>query len=58
MQMPNVVLAGHVASFTQQAASNMMTAVVAGLIAVAEGRLPAGCVNAEGLKRGRFAPES
>ncbi len=56
-KLPNVVLAGHVASFTDQAATNMMTAVVAGLIAIAEGRMPAGCVNAAALAGGNLATQ-
>jgi phosphoglycerate dehydrogenase-like enzyme len=57
-QLANVVLTGHVASFTQRAAAKMMNAVVSGLLSVAEGTTPRGCVNPDALKRGDLAAQS
>jgi D-3-phosphoglycerate dehydrogenase / 2-oxoglutarate reductase len=44
-RLPNVVLAGHVASFTVGALERVMSATVAALIEVAEGGVPLGCIN-------------
>src|ERR1700730_14824716 len=51
-RLRNVVLAGHVASFTEGAFTRMMSDVVSGIIAVAEGRTPFGCVKPTGIGRG------
>jgi phosphoglycerate dehydrogenase-like enzyme len=45
----NVVLTGHAASSSHAAIERMCDAVVAGLLAIAEGRAPAGCLNAKVL---------
>ena len=43
--LPNVVLSGHVASYTERTAESMLQAVVSSLVAVATGKIPLGCLN-------------
>lgn len=46
-QLPNVVLTSHMAAFTQHAVARMTEQVACGLVDLASGRVPDGCVNAE-----------
>lgn len=50
LQLPNVVLAGHISSFTQEAMARMMTSVSASLVALAMGRVPSSCINRDNLE--------
>jgi D-3-phosphoglycerate dehydrogenase / 2-oxoglutarate reductase len=52
-RLRNVVLAGHVASFTEGAFRRMMRDVVSGILAVADGQAPVGCINPTAIRRGR-----
>jgi D-3-phosphoglycerate dehydrogenase/(S)-sulfolactate dehydrogenase len=47
--LPNVVLAGHISSFTHEAMSRMMAAVSTSCLEMSKGRVPPGCVNPEVL---------
>ena len=44
-RLPNVVLTGHVASFSVGGMASVMDSTVNGLIDIVEGRIPPGCVN-------------
>jgi phosphoglycerate dehydrogenase-like enzyme len=50
IELPNVVLAGHISSFTHEAMARMMTSVSASLVALAIGRVPSSCVNRDSLE--------
>jgi D-3-phosphoglycerate dehydrogenase len=45
LQCSNVILSGHVSAFTRLATEKTLDAVVAGLLDIAAGRMPAGWVN-------------
>lgn len=51
MKLPNVVLSGHIAGFTDGAMAAVVSANVKSLIELSQGRTPRGCVNPEALKR-------
>ena len=56
-KLHNVVLAGHISSFTHQAMSRMMAAVVASMVEMSTGNAPSGCVNPEAVSRLRTTAE-
>jgi phosphoglycerate dehydrogenase-like enzyme len=48
-KLSNVVLTGHVASHTQPSSQRMIDAAVQGILDVADGRIPAGCLNPQAV---------
>jgi phosphoglycerate dehydrogenase-like enzyme len=48
--LPNVLLSGHAASSTEGAIAGMCDAAVAGLIAIARGEVPTGCLDPDVLR--------
>ena len=48
-KLSNVVLTGHVASHTKQTMRRMLDAAVQGVLDVAGGRIPSGCLNPEAM---------
>jgi phosphoglycerate dehydrogenase-like enzyme len=48
-ELTNVVLSGHMASSSHAAIARMCDAAVAGLLAVARGEMPVGCLDPEAL---------
>jgi glyoxylate reductase len=51
--VPAVTLSGHFASFTEQGAGNMLSAIVTAFMSLSQGKTPAGCINAEALRVNR-----
>jgi D-3-phosphoglycerate dehydrogenase len=49
--LQNVVLAGHISSFTHEAMSRMMGAVASSMVEISSGKVPSGCVNPEVVGR-------
>jgi phosphoglycerate dehydrogenase-like enzyme len=49
--LPNVVLSGHVASFSERGVDQMMKSVVASLVEIGQGTIPNSCINASALTR-------
>jgi phosphoglycerate dehydrogenase-like enzyme len=53
LALPGILVSGHFAMFTRQAVRALMEQVVAGILAVADGLAPPGCVNPEAISVGR-----
>lgn len=52
-KLHNVVLAGHISSFTQEAMTRMMVAASASLVELAAGHVPSGCINPDAVRPAR-----